>query len=157
MAILSRLILLHVLRLLTPLSFFLSEAIRTEVDHVGSEGSELLLAGQLVRLRGWWRAGGAKFEERRASVSRGELLFGERRVALPGAAVECFEVDEMKGFRVLPAPSVSGEPIDLATEKDEQRALWMAAISIASQHKVPEPIAGVLRLTLVEASFLQDA
>lgn len=124
---------------------------------MGSEGQELLLAGQLVRLRGWWRQG-AKFEERRASVLGSELLFGDsRRVSLLGVAVECFEVDGVHGFRLLPAPTSGSEPIELATESSDQRDLWMAAISIASQHKSSEPVAGVLRLTLVEASFLQDA
>ncbi|CAK9043518.1 unnamed protein product, partial [Durusdinium trenchii] len=146
------------------------QAFCTEVEELGdSEEAETLISGCLIRVKGWWRKG-ARFEQRRATVRRSvssenevesELLFGRddgsrRKISLRGVAVESFALEGLFGFRILPLPSSSSSPIDLATETGDQRDLWMAAISIASAHKPQGHVAGVLRVTLVEGGITQD-
>eukprot|EP00913_Durusdinium_trenchii_P002142 g1979.t1 len=129
----------------------------TEVEELGdSEEAETLISGCLIRVKGWWRKG-ARFEQRRATVRRSVSSENERRkISLRGVAVESFALEGLFGFRILPLPSSSSSPIDLATETGDQRDLWMAAISIASAHKPQGHVAGVLRVTLVEGGITQD-
>lgn len=148
-----------------------SQAFATEVDQLGdSEASELLISGQLIRVKGWWRKG-ARFEQHSAEVRRAGpeggdaplLLWGRddgsrRSLPLQGVAVECFPLDDYYGFRILPLPqSLAADPIDFATTEGDQRDLWMAAISIASAYKPKDPVAGVLHITLVEGTLTQDS
>eukprot|EP00435_Cladocopium_sp_Y103_P039839 s207_g10.t1 len=135
-----------------------SQAFATEVEQLGdSEASELLISGQLIRVKGWWRKG-ARFEQHSAEVRRsgpegvdpsaGPVLrwgrddASRRTLPLQGVAVECFPLDEYYGFRILPLPqSPAADPIDFATTEGDQRDLWMAAISIASAYKPKDPVA----------------
>ncbi|CAE7491144.1 gms1 [Symbiodinium natans] len=130
-----------------------------------TDGSEVHISGPLIRVKGWWRKG-PRFDQRFAEIRTGEhsqieltwsrMEKGLKRIPLQGVAVESFALDGLFGFRLFPLPQ-DGEPVDLATKTAAERDLWTKAITMAAaQRPLDGPVAGTLKVTLLEAAVRQE-